>query len=371
MLHYTMPPSSSPPAFDPPGAPVDGELDLTNCHLHSLEGVDLPDDLTALDLTANRLRDVDARILALPDLRRLSFRQNLLPDAGALNSLASGPVLEELVLHDNKLESIPDLPDLTALTRLELSYNSIPSLAPLASLSAPLAELYVAANRVTRIEALEGLAPGLRVLELGSNALPALEGLGGAAGLTALWLGRNRISDLSPSGLAGLSALRVLALPSNRLTSMAGIGCGATPALEELYLSHNGIAAIEGLAALPALRVLDLASNRVSDVSGLAEAGELTDLWLNDNAIASLGSLATALRAGKAGGCVSCAYLAGNPAVDALIAAGGGEGCARPTGLALGYARAARALMPALTELDGDDVEPVLAKASADGGGGG
>jgi hypothetical protein len=40
-----MPPSPSPDPFSPP-APVDGELDLTNCHLHSLEGVDLPGDLT-------------------------------------------------------------------------------------------------------------------------------------------------------------------------------------------------------------------------------------------------------------------------------------------------------------------------------------
>ncbi len=31
--------------FAPP-SPLDGELDLTNCHLHSLEGVALPDDLT-------------------------------------------------------------------------------------------------------------------------------------------------------------------------------------------------------------------------------------------------------------------------------------------------------------------------------------
>lgn len=313
-----------------------------------------------------------------PDLRRLSFRQNLLTDAAPLNGLASAPHLEELVLHDNKLEAIPDLPALTALTRLELSYNSISSLQPLASLTSvsssqsphPLAELYVAANRVTRIEALDALSPNLRVLELGSNAIPALEGLGGASALTALWLGRNRVSDLAPAGLAGLTSLRVLALPSNRLTSMAGLGCGATPALEELYLSHNGIQKIEGLAALRSLRVLDLASNRVSDVGGLADAPALTDLWLNDNAIASLGDLATALRAGEAGASVTCAYLSGNPAVDALIAAGngssdaaaGGPRRARPVGLALGYARAARALMPALTELDGDDVEPVLAR---------
>jgi protein phosphatase 1 regulatory subunit 7 len=234
--------------------------------------------------------------------------------------------------------------------------------------------LYVAANRVTRIEALDALAPGLRVLELGSNAIPALEGLGKAGALTALWLGRNRISALPPPALTGLTSLRVLALPSNRLTSMAGLGCGATPALEELYLSHNGVARIEGLAPLRRLRVLDLASNALADVAGLGDAPALTDLWLNDNAIGSLGSLATALRAGQAGGSVTCAYLAGNPAVDALIAAGkknnaeeGASGSgprrARPSGLALGYARAARAMMPALVELDGDDVAPVLARA--------
>ena len=215
-----------------------------------------------------------------------------------------------------------------------------------------------------------GVLPGLAVLELGSNALPALEGLAGAGALTALWLGRNRIPAIPPASLAGLASLRVLALPSNRLTSMDALGAGHTPALEELYLSHNGICALAGLGALPNLKVLDVAANRVSDVADLASAPPLTDLWLNDNRIVSLGALATALRAGRAGGSITCAYLAGNPAVEALKKAGGGGDGGRPAarapGLALGYARAVRAMMPGVQELDGDDVEPVLAR----GGGG-
>ena len=403
----------------------------------------------ALDLTANRLAAIDPRILELkgtphtrdiegrkgrerernskskrttktpppplhiflPDLRCLSFRQNLLTDAAPLNGLACAPCLQDLVLHDNKLTAVPGLASLTALTRLELSYNALSSLRPLAGLGGggaaggapPLAELYVAANALTRLEALEALAPRLRVLELGSNALPALEGLAGAAALTALWLGRNRIAAIGP-GLAGLSSLRVLALPSNRLASMAGLAAGHTPALEELYLSHNGIVELAGLAALPRLRVLDVGANRVSGVADLAHAPPtLTDLWLNDNAIASLGGLASALRAGGASGSITCAYLAGNPGVEALKRAGragggGGEGAGAggggggggggapggsggggqqpptpppplrtPAGLVLGYVRAARAMMPDLEELDGDKVGPVL---RAGGGGG-
>ena len=41
-------------------------LDLTNAHLPTLDGVPLPPTLATLDLTCNRLRTLDARVLALP-----------------------------------------------------------------------------------------------------------------------------------------------------------------------------------------------------------------------------------------------------------------------------------------------------------------
>jgi len=52
-------------------------LDLTNGHLTSLDSVEFPPDIIEADLTANRLKELDARILALPELRKLSVRQNL------------------------------------------------------------------------------------------------------------------------------------------------------------------------------------------------------------------------------------------------------------------------------------------------------
>ena len=59
------------------------------------------------------------------------------------------------------LPQVPDLHAFTALRLLELSYNEIRSLAPLAALLAPqLSQLYVAANKVTRIEGVSQLTGG-------------------------------------------------------------------------------------------------------------------------------------------------------------------------------------------------------------------
>jgi hypothetical protein len=53
--------------MDPlPGDGSTTDLDLTNAHLPSLDGVPLPATLTDVDLTANRLKALDARVLALP-----------------------------------------------------------------------------------------------------------------------------------------------------------------------------------------------------------------------------------------------------------------------------------------------------------------
>lgn len=113
------------------------ELDLTNEHLHTLEGVELDPALQVcktsqrmqrcgchlaqpttapaplpllstavlisfvqtipgflvqtLDLTANRLRHLEPALLALTGLRRLCLRQNLVSDVGEVAALASAP----------------------------------------------------------------------------------------------------------------------------------------------------------------------------------------------------------------------------------------------------------------------------------------
>ena len=240
---------------------------------------------------------------------------------------------------------IPPLAPLTSLTRLDVSYNSLRSLIPLASAPAcPLADLSAASNKITRIEALSSFTD-LCFLELGSNRIPAVEGLASQAPtLRELWLGRNRVTQMA--GLAPLTRLVRVSLQSNRLASMADLP--PLPCLEELYLSHNGITALEALGGLPRLRVLDVAANDVAEVDGLKalkdSGAPLTDLWLNDNVrLPPRGQLLAALAGTPAASTLTCVYLAATPA------AAGDKG---------EYVGDLVAALPALECVDGDDLPP-------------
>eukprot|EP01025_Chloroclados_australasicus_P007402 TRINITY_DN12376_c0_g1_i2.p1 TRINITY_DN12376_c0_g1~~TRINITY_DN12376_c0_g1_i2.p1 ORF type:complete len:306 (-),score=30.21 TRINITY_DN12376_c0_g1_i2:56-850(-) len=242
------------------GPIADDELDLTNQWLDNLDEIQINPNLTWLDLTANRLKSVDPRILQLTELKMISLRQNLLQDAQFANDLKCKEKLEELILHDNALTIIPHLEGFLVINRLEFSYNEIRSLAPLKSLIAPsLKELYVANNKVSKIESLDGFQ-NLEVLELGSNRISTIENTDNLKMLKELWLGRNRISQIQ--NISHLQNLRKLSLQNNRLENMLGFQDLVN--LEELYISCNGISVIEGIEKLTNLKVLDLASNRIS-----------------------------------------------------------------------------------------------------------
>lgn len=70
-------------------------LDLTSYQLHDLDSVDLPPSLTELDLTTNRLSALDPRIGKLPNLKKLSLRQNLITD-DAVEPLSSWHLISHL-----------------------------------------------------------------------------------------------------------------------------------------------------------------------------------------------------------------------------------------------------------------------------------
>lgn len=107
------------------------QLDLTNAHLTGLEGVELLEDLVLLDLTANRLREIDDRILTLKGvcalvsewsphrqqaltalwghlagLKILNFRQNLLTDVSCWDRCQCKGALEDLEFRDNQLNEV-------------------------------------------------------------------------------------------------------------------------------------------------------------------------------------------------------------------------------------------------------------------------
>uniref|UniRef100_A0A7N0SY32 Protein phosphatase 1 regulatory subunit 7 n=1 Tax=Kalanchoe fedtschenkoi TaxID=63787 RepID=A0A7N0SY32_KALFE len=270
-------------------------LDLTSLQLHDLESVEIPPTLTELELCANRLSSLDGRIGNLAGLKKLSLRQNLFADEGVepLTRWETLSGLEELVLRDNKLKTIPDMSIFKKILVFDISFNEVSSLNGLSKVSSTLKELYVSMNQVAKMEEIEHFHE-LVLLELGSNRLRVMENLQNLTKLQELWLGRNRIKTVN---LCGLQCLKKISLQSNRLTSMKGFeDCVA---LEELYLSHNGIAKMEGLSTLVNLRVLDVSSNKLTEVNDIASLTRLEDLWLNDNQIASLDAFIEAVSGSK------------------------------------------------------------------------
>jgi protein phosphatase 1 regulatory subunit 7 len=253
-------------------------------------------DLT--NLRATKLPDLSS----LHQLQKLTFRQNWLTNFSCLPPAEGGggcPHLTELDLYENKLASLADCRFPPDLVTLDLSFNELKHIdAHLASLK-HLRELYLVSNRLKKMEGFSTLTR-LRLLELGSNNLRAIDGaeLAAVAGtLEELWLGRNKITTIE--GLEQLTKLKKLSIQSNRITTI-GEGLAKCTNLRELYLSHNGLTgAPGGLETLVQLGTLDLAGNKLSSLVGvgLERLTKLEELWLNDNELADWALVEPVLRA--------------------------------------------------------------------------
>lgn len=78
--------------------------------------------------------------------------------------------LEKLELYDNHIEAITSIERLSCLRVLDLSFNSIREIIPLAPHVPLLEELYVAQNKLRKIEGLDGLVH-LKLVDLGANRI--------------------------------------------------------------------------------------------------------------------------------------------------------------------------------------------------------
>ncbi|GBG63197.1 hypothetical protein CBR_g36965 [Chara braunii] len=287
------------------GEDEDGLLDLTGNQLVSLVRIPLSPTLTELDLTRNRLSSIEPVLGELPNLQKLSLRQNLLTDASDLAKYPGLYGLRELVLHDNQLKHIPPLDKFEKLELLDVSFNQLKTLAGIEKVSPALKELYAAKNKIQAIEGLSQLS-NLLTLELGSNHLRVMENMEGLTSLQNLWLGKNKIREVNLCGLKGLLRISMM---SNRLTRMTGFeGCEV---LQELYLSHNGISRMEHLCNLRSLQILDLANNRLSEIEDVESLTKLEDFWFNDNQLPSLDGIGDKLKGARL--TLTTIYLERNP----------------------------------------------------------
>ena len=224
-----------------------------------------------------------------------------------------------------------------------------------------LEELYVAQNKLRKMEGLQGLS-NLKVLDLGANRIRVIEGLEGCTALRSLWLGKNKIEEVQ--GLDALLQLRQLDIQSNRLSQL-GSGLRSLRHLEELYLASNALECVAGLPAFTdaveggaegvegacvnggeeapvpsagfnrVLHTLDLSNNRLSCIAGVQQMAVLEELWMTKALLESYESLQPLAALPK----LSCVYLEHSHIAKDFE-----------------YRKTVSALVPSLTQLDATEV---------------
>ncbi|PFH36865.1 leucine-rich repeat protein LRR1 [Besnoitia besnoiti] len=256
----------------------------------------------ALNFQTSRIHKIE-NLDRCPHLKTLALNAN---DIEKIENLQVVPELQELELYQNRVRKIENLSMLKGLTLLDLSFNKIRKVENLDRL-VNLVKLYLSSNRIEVIEGLETLTK-LELLELGSNRIRKIAGIAALKDLKELWLGKNKITEMK---LPSLLKLQRLSIQSNRLTAWDASLFANCPNLEELYLSHNRLsgAVPEAIGQLKKLKILDLAANAVDDIRALAQLEGLEELWMNDNAIASL----EAVKDLKPVAALRTLYLEGNP----------------------------------------------------------
>lgn len=235
------------------------KLTLADCGLSSVVGLEKAVTLTALDLSANTVRNI-APLSSLTALTELHLQNNALTDVSALSGLA-------------------------ALQTLDVSYNSVTSLSPLSGL-ANLTDLNAAHNSLSSAAGLERLT-ALTTLDLSGNTLSDVTALAGLTNLTGLNLSDNALTDLSP--LAGMAKLATLDFSQNSVAALPAFPADA--ALVSVDGSHNELTSLDALGGLPKLNKVFMDYNKLTSVAVLADCPLLVQVNIYGNDVTDVGTL--------------------------------------------------------------------------------
>ena len=167
--------------------------------------------------------------------------------------------------------------NLPGLKNLDLNTNAIAELTPLASLP-KLEKLNLNTNNISRLNPLSELTE-LERLSLNNNQIKNLKTLAPLEELEQLSLNTNFISDLTP--LENLNELEELHLSTNQITDLGPLS-GLTE-LKELSLNRNQISDLEPLSDLSDLKLLRLSNNQITTLSPLHELRKLETVWIRNN----------------------------------------------------------------------------------------
>lgn len=252
----------------------------------NLAGVELgvdsafPTDIVRLELRQEDLHDIPDLSFA-PNLRSLALSGNNLGGQDVLRPLQNCKCIEELQLCQNSLTSLQGLEALTCLTVLRATMNKIVDTSPLTD-NLALRELELSKNRLSQVQL---RAPNLAKLVLYRNALTSTRFLEYLPSLTELDLGRNQLTELDPAISEWNPLLVKVYLYENHLTTLPRL---RLPLLTDLWLDNNKLESLGPLGFLPSLERLRAKDMKVRTLaSPLAASPLLHTLELAFNQLAA------------------------------------------------------------------------------------
>ncbi|GMT07218.1 hypothetical protein PENTCL1PPCAC_30582, partial [Pristionchus entomophagus] len=261
-------------------SPMEGlsleRLQLTNCSMASTE---TPFKFTSL------------KVLEIDNCGLTTFNDQ------SLNSITLS--LEELLLPNNKLTSVPLLRSLPRLVSLSLNDNLINDLPEGSFDGLPkLRQLRVRNNKICTLSSnsLNETKNSLELLDLSRNCLGAVPApaLRNSQRLTYLDLSSNKIAEIGNFNVMNLPRLRELQLNDNILNKIHPMAFMNVPELQFLYMRNNLISNLDGnrLQAFSKLEILDARNNMLSKLPSFKDQPNLKEIRLDGNLIAKVETLA-------------------------------------------------------------------------------
>ena len=230
------------------------DLNLSNCGLSTLAGLENAIELSYLDLSDNSIRN--------------------------LSPLSSLLRMQELDLSHNAVTDLTQLANMSYLTRLDVSYNSLNSIGPIAP-CAKLTCLNASHNALTSVSAVSNLT-ALTYLNLDKNNLTDVDVISGCTELQELHLANNSITKISAFNT--LTKLEDFDFSYNAVTALPQWSVDNC-ALRSIDGSHNALTNLSALGGIKTLNFVNMDYNKITSVAPLAKCNTLVQINIFGNQI--------------------------------------------------------------------------------------
>ncbi|KAG9051667.1 hypothetical protein FS837_000055 [Tulasnella sp. UAMH 9824] len=227
------------------------------------------------------LKTIDIRRKGVESLNRL---KELMPNLDRIYVLTSSTSfahllnIEELEISHNQVDSLEQFGALRHLRDLKADGNRIVRLDGIGQLDS-LVRVSVKGNRIQEVDFDSFHWPRLEALDLSSNSVSTVRGLGSLPALASLNLDHNELVAFASDAI--MTKLKVLRLSHNRLKQ---VDLAAFPNLRTLYMDNNRLGDVLNASRLTRLENLSVRSQAGPNLSlSLRDVRDIKRLYISGN----------------------------------------------------------------------------------------